>query len=66
MKFRGRMVESLAMKKFHGILGTMAKLAKLCVMRVTKDNLYFILTEDVNVGVMGRIRRLLTGQVIAQ
>ena len=45
MKFRARMVDLLAIKKFYSILCTAAKLSKLCVMRLTKDCVYFILTE---------------------
>ena len=45
MKFRARKVDLLSIKKFHSILCTAAKLSKLCVMRLTKDCVYFILTE---------------------
>lgn len=45
MKFRGRMTDMMAVRKFHLLLGTMAKLAKSCVLRLTADKLYFIVTE---------------------
>ncbi len=45
MKFRGRLVEMVAIKKFYNMLCTMAKLAKTCVMRLTANKVYFILNE---------------------
>ena len=30
---------------FSGVLGTIAKLCKTCVLRITSDKLYFILLE---------------------
>jgi hypothetical protein len=37
MKFRARMAEMSAMKKFYNILQSMTKLTKLCVMRLSAD-----------------------------
>ena len=45
MKFRARMVDLMAIKKFYSILCTAAKLSKLCVMRLSSDCVYFILVE---------------------
>ncbi|XP_069690158.1 checkpoint protein HUS1 [Periplaneta americana] len=51
MKFRGKMTELLCMKQFSNIIATIAKLAKLCVVRITKDMLYFIIVDgNVTVG----------------
>jgi len=46
MKFRGRMIEQLSIRKFYSVIGTMAKIAKSCVMRLTADKVYFILTDQ--------------------
>ncbi len=46
MKFRGRMTDQLSIRKFYSILNTMAKLSKICVMRVNKDKIFFILSEN--------------------
>ena len=45
MKFRGRMIEVSAIRQFYDILNTMAKLAKVCVLRLTSTRLYFIVTD---------------------
>ena len=45
MKFRGRITDQLSIRKFYNILLTMAKLSKVCVMRLQKDKLFFILVE---------------------
>lgn len=45
MKFRGRMIETLAIRKFYSVIGTMARISKVCVMRLTADKVYFILTD---------------------
>ena len=37
MKFRGRMIEVLSIRKFYSVIVTMAKIAKTCVMRLTAD-----------------------------
>lgn len=46
MKFRGRMIEVLSIRKFYSVIVTMAKIAKTCVMRLTADKVYFILTDQ--------------------
>ena len=45
MKFRGRMMEVNSIRKFYDILNTMAKLSKMCVLRLTAKHIYFIITE---------------------
>ena len=37
MKFRARMIEQLAVKKFYAIVVSMGKMAKMCVLRLTPD-----------------------------
>jgi len=46
MKFRGRMIEQIAVKKFYNIIVSMGKMAKMCVLRLTADKIYFILTDQ--------------------
>ena len=46
MKFRARMIEHLLVKKFYSIVVTMGKMAKLCVLRLTADKIFFILTDQ--------------------
>ncbi len=53
MKFRGRITDQLSIRKFYNILGTMAKLSKVCVMRLTADRMFFILTENTGGGATG-------------
>ena len=45
MKFRGRMTDVCAIRKFYDILNTMAKLSKVCVLRLTASRVYFIVTD---------------------
>jgi len=45
MKFRGKMIEQTAIRKFYTVLGAMAKISKVSVLRLTADKLYFILTD---------------------
>ena len=45
MKFRGRMTDVSAIRKFYDILNTMAKLSKVCVLRLTASRVYFIVTD---------------------
>jgi len=40
------MIEIMAIRKFYSVLQTMAKIAKTCVMRLTIDKTYFILTDQ--------------------
>ena len=37
MKFRARMIEQIAVKKFYSIIVSMGKMAKMCVLRLTAD-----------------------------
>jgi hypothetical protein len=53
MKFRGRMTDLAAIRKFYNIIGTMARLSKVCVMRLTADKVYFILAESGGVQLSG-------------
>ena len=46
MKFRARITDILAIKKLYNVISTMAKLAKSCVLRITHDKVYFILTDS--------------------
>ena len=48
MKFRGRMLDVLSIKKFYNVLTTLGKLSKQCVLRLTKEKVYFIVKEAVN------------------
>ena len=40
------MIEQLAVKKFYSIVVTMGKMAKMCVLRLTADKMFFILTDQ--------------------
>lgn len=42
------MMDVMAIKKFHGVLTTMGKLSKLCVMRLTKTKVFFIICDSPN------------------
>jgi len=46
MKFRGRMLEQSAIKKFYAVVVSTNKLAKLCVLRLTADKVYFIVSDQ--------------------
>nr|CAG4648466.1 EOG090X0TJE [Moina brachiata]SVE93436.1 EOG090X0TJE [Moina brachiata] len=46
MKFRGKMIDGNCIKQFMSILGSMAKLGKSCVLRITSTNLFFIVRES--------------------
>ena len=48
MKFRGKMTEPAGIRKFYAVLGTMAKISKVCVLRLTADKLFFILMDQVS------------------
>jgi len=48
MKFRGRMQEVHAMRRFYSVLTTLAKLTKTCILRLTPDKVYFVVAEAVN------------------
>ena len=45
MKFRGKMFDLVSIKKFYNLILTMSKLSKKCVWRLTRNDIYFILTE---------------------
>jgi len=46
MKFRGRMIEQVAIRKFYTVIGTIAKISKVCVLRLNADKMFFILTDQ--------------------
>jgi len=46
MKFRGRITEQICIKKFYSILVSMGKISKDCVMRLTSEKVYFILSDQ--------------------
>nr|CAG4638221.1 EOG090X0TJE [Chydorus sphaericus] len=46
MKFRGKMIDANCVKAFMGILGSMTKLGKTCVLRITPTHVYFIVRES--------------------
>ncbi|CAL4069208.1 unnamed protein product, partial [Meganyctiphanes norvegica] len=50
MKFRGKMIEMTCIKQFTQIVATVARLAKVCVLRITPDRLFFIISESGTVG----------------
>jgi len=45
MKFRGKMIEPLMIRKFYAVLGTMARISKVCVLRLTADKMFFVLVD---------------------
>ncbi|XP_074653018.1 checkpoint protein HUS1-like [Tubulanus polymorphus] len=47
MRFRGKLVDIGCIQHFTKVIGMLAKLAKTCVLRMTVDKLYFILSEQV-------------------
>ncbi|XP_071550219.1 checkpoint protein HUS1 isoform X2 [Panulirus ornatus] len=50
MKFRGKMNDILCIRQFSNIVGTVARLAKSCVLRITRERLFFIINEAGAVG----------------
>nr|ACO14662.1 Checkpoint protein HUS1 [Caligus clemensi] len=46
MKFRCRMTEMLAIKKFYTVLNTISKMAKSCILRLSQDSFFFIVHES--------------------
>lgn len=46
MKFRGKMTDSMAIRQFYNMLSSMAKVSKLCVLRLTGDLMYLIATDS--------------------
>ncbi|XP_062593869.1 checkpoint protein HUS1-like isoform X2 [Saccostrea cucullata] len=52
MRFRGKIADIGCIQHFTRIIGTLSKLIKVCVLRITPGNWYFILSEKlVNGGV---------------
>eukprot|EP00088_Acartia_fossae_P036085 TRINITY_DN37275_c0_g1_i1.p1 TRINITY_DN37275_c0_g1~~TRINITY_DN37275_c0_g1_i1.p1 ORF type:complete len:288 (-),score=25.57 TRINITY_DN37275_c0_g1_i1:168-1031(-) len=49
MKFRGIMTEPSCVRKFYHIFSAISKLSKSCVLRLTEDNMYLIMTEPGNI-----------------
>ncbi|XP_043233563.1 checkpoint protein HUS1-like isoform X2 [Amphibalanus amphitrite] len=45
MKFRGKICEQACIKQFTSIISTLAKLAKMCTLRITSSHLYFVVME---------------------
>ena len=49
MKFRAKMVDPFAIRQFHNVLVSIAKLSKVCYLRLSKENFYFI-ADDCKLG----------------
>ncbi|XP_051796619.1 checkpoint protein HUS1 [Acanthochromis polyacanthus] len=47
MKFRGKIVDVACLNHFSRVITTISKLTKMCVLRLTPDNLFFVLSEKV-------------------
>lgn len=45
MKFRGRMMDPVAIKRFYSLLNSMAKLCRTCVLRLTPDKFYLVAAD---------------------
>ncbi|KAK7078500.1 DNA damage checkpoint control protein [Halocaridina rubra] len=45
MRFRGKMTESPCIKQFINVVNTVARMSKTCVIRIAKNNLFFIANE---------------------
>ncbi|XP_060681518.1 checkpoint protein HUS1 [Hemiscyllium ocellatum] len=50
MKFRGKIVDVGCLNHFTRVVNTISKLTKLCILRLTSDKLYFILSDKVASG----------------
>ncbi|VVC98324.1 checkpoint protein HUS1 [Leptidea sinapis] len=48
MKFRAVMMDSSPMREFANIVSTISKLSKECILRLSSDQLYFIVSEENN------------------
>jgi HUS1 checkpoint protein len=46
MKFRAKMVDAMAIRQFYNILASMAKVAKVCVLRLSSSHFYLIATDS--------------------
>jgi len=40
------MIEQMAIRKFYTVIGTIAKISKVCVLRLNADKMFFILTDQ--------------------
>ncbi|KAF7642367.1 hypothetical protein LDENG_00259220 [Lucifuga dentata] len=47
MKFRGRIIDVACLSHFTRVITTISRLAKACVLRLTPDNLFFVLSGKV-------------------
>ncbi|KAK2859793.1 hypothetical protein Q5P01_004413 [Channa striata] len=47
MKFRGKIVDVACLNHFSQVISTISKLTKTCVLRLTADNLFFVLSGKV-------------------
>ncbi|XP_028288990.1 checkpoint protein HUS1 [Parambassis ranga] len=50
MKFRGKIVDVACLNHFSRVVTTISKLTKMCVLRLTPDNLFFVLSGKVGNG----------------
>ncbi|XP_063610271.1 checkpoint protein HUS1-like [Penaeus indicus] len=50
MKFRGKMTDIMCIKQFTVIVNTVARLAKVCVLRITPQKVFFIINDGGAVG----------------
>ncbi|KAF7214243.1 checkpoint protein HUS1 [Nothobranchius furzeri] len=50
MKFRGKIIDVACLNHFSRVITTISKLTKTCVMRLTPDNLFFVLSGKVTNG----------------
>uniref|UniRef100_A0A3Q4BUI4 Checkpoint protein n=1 Tax=Mola mola TaxID=94237 RepID=A0A3Q4BUI4_MOLML len=53
MKFRGKLVDVACVNHFTRVITTISKLTKTCVLRLTPDNLFFVLSGKVANGGVG-------------
>uniref|UniRef100_A0A671WV98 Checkpoint protein n=1 Tax=Sparus aurata TaxID=8175 RepID=A0A671WV98_SPAAU len=47
MKFRGKIIDVACLNHFTRVVTTISKLTKICVLRLTPDNLFFVLSGKV-------------------
>ncbi|XP_039983044.1 checkpoint protein HUS1 isoform X1 [Xiphias gladius] len=47
MKFRGKIVDIACLNHFTRVITTISKMTKMCVLRLTPDNLFFVLSGKV-------------------
>ncbi|XP_017289422.1 checkpoint protein HUS1 [Kryptolebias marmoratus] len=53
MKFRGKIIDIACLNHFSRVVTTISKLTKMCVLRLTPDNLFFVLSGKVANGGVG-------------